>query len=69
MTDKGSNLIIGFKRRIVGLPLHATDTDWSDDSGPAVSGPILALMLAMTGRKTAASQLSGEGVALLQGRP
>jgi uncharacterized protein (TIGR03083 family) len=66
---KGSNLIIGAKRRIAGLTLHATDTDWSHGSGPEISGPLLALVMAMTGRKAAASQLSGEGVAILQTRP
>jgi uncharacterized protein (TIGR03083 family) len=66
---KNSNLIIGSKRRIAGLALHATDTDWSHGTGPEVSGPILALVLAMTGRKTAVSQLSGEGVATMQARP
>jgi uncharacterized protein (TIGR03083 family) len=66
---KNSNLIIGTKRRIAGLALHATDTDWSHGSGPAVSGPMVALLMAMTGRKAAASELSGEGVAVLQARP
>ena len=66
---KNSNLIIGTKRRIDGLSLHATDTDWSHGSGPEVSGPILDLLMAMTGRKSAASQLTGEGVATLQARP
>jgi uncharacterized protein (TIGR03083 family) len=66
---KNSNLIIGSKRRIAGLALRATDADWSHGTGPEVSGPVLALVMAMTGRKSAASQLSGEGVALLQARP
>jgi uncharacterized protein (TIGR03083 family) len=66
---KTSNLIIGTKRRIDGLSLRATDTDWSHGTGPEVSGPMLALLMAMTGRKAAASQLSGEGVATLQARP
>jgi uncharacterized protein (TIGR03083 family) len=66
---KNSNLIIGTKRRIDGLSLRATDTDWSHGTGPEVSGPMLALLMAMTGRKAAASQLSGEGVATLQARP
>jgi hypothetical protein len=30
---------------------------------------MLALLMAMTGRKAAAGQLSGEGVATLQARP
>jgi uncharacterized protein (TIGR03083 family) len=66
---KNSNLIIGTKRRIDGLTLRATDTDWSHGTGPEVSGPMLALLMAMTGRKPAAGQLSGEGVATLQARP
>ena len=66
---KNSNLIIGTKRRIDGLSLRATDVDWSHGSGPEVAGPILDLLMAMTGRKPAASQLTGEGVATLQARP
>jgi uncharacterized protein (TIGR03083 family) len=64
-----SNLIIGAKRRIAGLTLRATDADWSHGSGPEVSGPILALVMAMTGRKAAAGQLTGQGVPTLQARP
>jgi uncharacterized protein (TIGR03083 family) len=66
---KGSNLIVGTKRRIAGLTLRATDTDWSHGTGPEVSGPILALALAMTGRKAATDQLTGEGVSTLRARP
>jgi uncharacterized protein (TIGR03083 family) len=66
---KGSNLIIGSKRRIAGLGLRATDTDWSHGSGPEVSGPILSLVLAMTGRKPPLDDLSGNGVAALRSRP
>src|ERR1700758_4088706 len=36
---KGSNLLIGTKRRIAGLALRATDTDWSTGTGPEVAGP------------------------------
>jgi uncharacterized protein (TIGR03083 family) len=66
---KGSNLIIGAKRRIAGLQLRATDADWSHGDGPEVSGPIMALVMAMTGRKGANDELSGDGVATLRGRP
>jgi uncharacterized protein (TIGR03083 family) len=66
---KGSNLIIGAKRRIGGLTLRASDTDWSHGTGPEVTGPILAIVMAMTGRKAALDQLSGDGVATLRGRP
>jgi uncharacterized protein (TIGR03083 family) len=65
---KGSNLVIGTKRRITGLKLRATDADWSTGDGPEVSGPIVALMMAMTGRKAALADLTGEGVATLQSR-
>jgi uncharacterized protein (TIGR03083 family) len=63
---KGSNLLIGAKKRIAGLTLRATDTDWSTGEGPEVTGPIVSLVLAMTGRP--ADDLSGEGVATLKGR-
>ena len=66
---KGSNLVIGAKKRIAGLRLQATDTDWVHGEGPEVSGPIVALVMAMTGRKAAIGDLSGEGVATLQARP
>jgi uncharacterized protein (TIGR03083 family) len=66
---KGSNLIIGTKRRISGLKLRATDAEWSTGDGPEVTGPILALLMAMTGRKPATSELTGEGVKTLAGRP
>ncbi len=66
---KGSNLIIGTKRRIDGVSLRATDTDWSHGSGPEVAGPMLPLLLAMAGRKGALDELSGDGVATLRERP
>jgi uncharacterized protein (TIGR03083 family) len=65
---KGSNLLIGAKRRIAGLTLRATDADWSYGTGPQVSGPVLSLLLAMTGRKASLSDLSGDGVAVLRER-
>jgi uncharacterized protein (TIGR03083 family) len=64
-----SNLIIGTKRRIDGLSLRATDVTWSHGGGPEVSGPMLSLLMAMTGRKAALEDLSGEGVATLRSRP
>ena len=65
---KGSNLLIGSKKRIDGLTLRATDADWSHGTGPEVSGPILSLVMAMTGRKAADDDLTGEGVATLRAR-
>ena len=36
---KGSNLLIGSKKRIEGLTLSAADTEWSHGTGPEVAGP------------------------------
>jgi len=66
---KGSNLIIGAKKRIAGLNLKATDAEWSLGTGPEVSGPIASLVMAMAGRKAAIDDLSGDGVATLRSRP
>jgi len=65
---KGSNLLIGTKSRIAGLRLRATDTEWSHGDGPEVSGPILSLVMAMTGRKAPVDDLAGDGVAALRSR-
>jgi hypothetical protein len=65
---KRSNLIVGTKRRIAGLKVHATDADWSTGAGAEVSGPMLSLLLAMTGRKAVVADLSGEGLSILQAR-
>ena len=65
---KGSNALIGSKNRIASLTLRATDTDWSYGTGPEVSGPILSLVMAMTGRKAAIDDLEGDGVATLRTR-
>jgi len=65
---KKSNLIVGAKKRIAGLRLRATDADWSTGEGPEVSGPVLALVMAMTGRSAALADLSGDGVAQLRAR-
>ncbi len=59
---KNSNLLIGAKRRITGLRLRATDTGWAHGDGPEVSGPLLSLILAMTGRKPVLPDLNGDGV-------
>lgn len=66
---KGSNLLIGAKKRIAGLQLRATDADWSHGDGPEVSGPIVSLVMAMTGRQAALDDLSGDGVTMLRSRP
>ena len=65
---QGSNMLIGSKRRISGLTLQATDAEWSHGTGPEVAGPILSLVLAMTGRTAALDDLTGDGVATLRTR-
>lgn len=65
---KGSNLLLHSKRRISGVRLRATDADWSTGSGPEVTGPLLSLLLGMTGRTSALDDLSGEGLQTLRSR-
>ena len=65
---KKSNILIGAKSRIDGLTLRATDADWSTGAGPEVSGPLLSLLLAMTGRRAVLDELSGEGLSQLSSR-
>jgi uncharacterized protein (TIGR03083 family) len=65
---KGSNMLIGSKNRIAGLALHATDHDWQHGQGETVEGPLLSLLLAMTGRPAACDDLTGPGVPTLRSR-
>jgi uncharacterized protein (TIGR03083 family) len=65
---RGSNLLLGGKKRSTGLTLRATDADWSAGSGPVVSGPGVSLVLAITGRTIALDDLSGDGLATLRSR-
>jgi uncharacterized protein (TIGR03083 family) len=54
------------RRKLAGLTLRATDTDWTVGTGPEVAGTGLALLLLLTGRATAVADcLHGEGVASL----
>lgn len=61
-----SKLLIGAKNRIAGLTLVASDAEWRRGGGPEVTGPIMSLVLAMTGRKAAIEELSGPGVQTLE---
>jgi len=65
---KKPNLLLGAKRRLAGLKLNATDSDWVWGDGPEVSGPMISLILVMTGRPGADRDLTGEGLATLAGR-
>ena len=64
----GSNAIIGGKKRVAGLTLRATDTDFVHGSGPEVTGPAMALLLATAGRTAALDDLTGPGLATLRAR-
>jgi len=63
---KRSNTLIGAKDRIAGVTLRASDADWSHGSGPEVTGPLLSLVMAMTGRKSVLDDLEGQGVEVLR---
>ena len=65
---KGSNLLLGGKKRVAGLSLSASDADWSSGTGAEVKGPMLALVLIIAGRQVALDELSGDGVATLRSR-
>lgn len=65
---KRSNLVIGAKRRVAGLTLRATDIGWATGSGPEVNGPIVSIVLAMSGRTAALDDLAGDGLATLRSR-
>jgi uncharacterized protein (TIGR03083 family) len=56
------------KGRIAGLQLEATDVTWSTGEGPAVKGPAISLLLAMSGRRAGLADLTGPGVAVLDTR-
>ncbi|WP_409462773.1 maleylpyruvate isomerase family mycothiol-dependent enzyme [Amycolatopsis sp. GA6-003] len=64
----GSDLVVLAKGRVQGLRLAATDSDFSGGSGPLVSGPTLALIMAMTGRSRFLDDLDGDGVEVLRQR-
>lgn len=51
------------RHRLDGYRLAATDADFSAGSGAAVTGPIDALLLLMTGRTVLLPQLEGDGAA------
>ncbi|MGC9495261.1 maleylpyruvate isomerase family mycothiol-dependent enzyme [Streptomyces sp. WG7] len=65
---RGTDLVVVAKGRIGGLRLVADDGPFTTGSGPLVSGPTLALVMAMTGRATYCDDLEGDGVELLRSR-
>jgi len=64
----GSDLTVLARGRIRGLSLVATDSPWRTGGGPQVSGPILALIMVMTGRTAFLADVTGPGVEHLRRR-
>jgi uncharacterized protein (TIGR03083 family) len=56
------------KKTVAGLQLDATDVGWTTGSGPAVTGPAEAIVMAAAGRGVALEELDGDGVAVLRER-
>jgi uncharacterized protein (TIGR03083 family) len=59
---------IGSGPRVKGLRLIATDIDWHYGTGPEITGPAAALLLAGCGRTALDDQLEGDGLAELARR-
>jgi uncharacterized protein (TIGR03083 family) len=59
---------LGAGRRIRGLRLAANDLDWQHGDGPEVIGTGEALLMAMTGRPSAVTELTGPGQPILAER-
>ncbi|MGC4939126.1 maleylpyruvate isomerase family mycothiol-dependent enzyme [Kribbella sp. DT2] len=60
-----TDTVVLAKGRIGGLRLVATDTSFRTGEGELVSGPTVALVMAMIGRAAYCDDLEGEGVAIL----
>jgi uncharacterized protein (TIGR03083 family) len=54
-------------RKLPALRLRATDLDWTHGSGEEVSGPAIALALAIMGRKARLRDLTGPGAPTFAG--
>ena len=52
-----------------GLRFVATDADWSAEEGDEVRGPLLSIVLSLSGRAAGADALSGPGASRLGRRP
>ncbi|MDZ5661030.1 maleylpyruvate isomerase family mycothiol-dependent enzyme [Nocardioides sp. S-58] len=55
----------GGRQRAAGVRLRATDTDLVHGDGPEVAGPALSLLMVVSGRGQALTDLDGPGVAQL----
>jgi len=57
----------GGRQRAAGVRLVATDADWSHGDGAEVSGPLVSLLMAVSGRAAALDDLTGPGLERLEG--
>ena len=64
----GTGKPIGGAARVEGLRLIASDIDWHYGTGPEVTGPAAAIILAGCGRRALDDELSGDGLVQLQRR-
>ncbi|MFI7743777.1 maleylpyruvate isomerase family mycothiol-dependent enzyme [Kocuria rhizosphaericola] len=64
----GRDFTVPSRSAAQGLHLVATDGPFVSGSGPLVSGPTLALTMALAGRGTCCDDLTGEGVSILRSR-
>lgn len=55
----------GAKELVARVRLTATDADLSIGEGPDVTGPVLSLLLAVSGRRAALAELDGPGLSVL----
>ena len=51
-----------------GVRLTPTDLDWSHGSGPEITGPAEAVLMAVAGRQSAVEELAGPGQPILANR-
>ena len=65
---RSSDFVVVAKRRVADLRLVADDGPFTAGEGPLVSGPTLALTMAMTGRAAHCDDLEGDGVPTLRER-
>ncbi|MCM6777655.1 maleylpyruvate isomerase family mycothiol-dependent enzyme [Nocardia sp. CDC159] len=62
------NFTVSSRSAIEGLRVVATDSPFATGTGPLVTGPTLALTMAMAGRSTYCDDLTGPGVHTLRNR-
>lgn len=64
----GTDMVVLAKGRIGGLRMRATDGPFDTGDGPLVTGPTIALIMAMTGRTAFCDDLAGDGLPVLRER-